>query len=130
MIDVRNEPLKFILTRHFHNLVQTCFSILLVLGFLAAQLFKKVGMMKEGMMMMEPAPPAPGMAYGPPNPPAQAYGAPSAPPPPVTMSSYEPSWEPSPGGPYKRVWEPQQVVYSAYLNPPTNQGATPQSTSS
>lgn len=66
-------------------------------------------------MTMEPA--APSTAYGA-SVPGMGYGAPSGPPPPVTMSSYEPSWEPSPGGPYKRAWEPQQVVYSAYANSP------------
>lgn len=35
----------------------------------------------------------------------------------TTPSSYDPSsWEPSPGGPYARIWEPsaQNLAYSAY----------------
>lgn len=91
-------------------LILSKISILLVLGFLASQLLKKAGM-KDMMpsMMVEPT------AYGAPAaPPMTGYGAPAGPAPPVTMSSYEPSWEPSAGGPYKRNWEPQQVVYSAY----------------
>ncbi|XP_054257900.1 uncharacterized protein LOC128982872 isoform X2 [Macrosteles quadrilineatus] len=103
-------------------LILSKISILLVIGFLASQLLKKAGM-KDMMpsMMMEPTP------YGPPAPPAPpmtGYGAPAAPAPPVTMSSYEPSWEPSPGGPYKRTWEPQQVVYNAY-QPSTQNSAAP-----
>ncbi|XP_046670962.1 uncharacterized protein LOC124360970 [Homalodisca vitripennis] len=86
-------------------LILSKISILLVIGFLAVQLFKKAGMMPMmPPMTMEPAAPP---AYGPP--------APAAPAPPVTMSSYEPSWEPA-GGPYQRNWDTHQVVYSAYAN--------------
>ncbi|KAK2579909.1 hypothetical protein KPH14_007589 [Odynerus spinipes] len=84
-------------------LVLSKLAILLVVGFIAVQFFKKGGMMMPMGMSMEPATPA--------------YGAPPLP---STTSSYDPAntWDGT--GPYSRVWTPtngvesQNLAYSYY----------------
>lgn len=80
-------------------LVLSKIAILLVVGFLVVQLFKKKGMMMPLLSGLENASSAP--VYGPP----------------TTPSTYDPSgWEPSQGGgPYARVWDAQQLAYNAYV---------------
>lgn len=89
-------------------LILSKIAIVLVVGFLVVQLCKKAGMMPMTMMIppMEPPTPSP-------------YGAPAAPAPPSTMSSYEPSWEPSAGGPYARIGDAHPLAYNAYALPST-----------
>lgn len=67
------------------------------------------------MMAMEPAP---------------AYGAPA--PTMAPMSSYDPAWEPSNGGPYSRVWtngqdSAQSQAYSAYYPGSSSSSSTTKS---
>lgn len=84
-------------------LVLSKLAILLVVGFIAVQFFKKGGMMAPMGMSMEPAP--------------AAYGVPAVP---STTSGYEPvnTWDGS--GPYSRVWTPtngveaQNLAYNYY----------------
>ncbi|CAL7938080.1 unnamed protein product [Xylocopa violacea] len=84
-------------------LVLSKLAILLVVGFIAVQFFKKGGMMMPMGMSMEPATPA--------------YGAP---PMPSSTSNYDPmnTWDGN--GPYSRVWSPsngveaQNLAYSYY----------------
>ncbi|KAL6263609.1 hypothetical protein P5V15_006398 [Pogonomyrmex californicus] len=83
-------------------LVLSKLAILIVIGFVAMQLFKKGGMMMPMGMSMEPA---------------STYGAPPLP---STTSSYDPvnTWDGN--GPYSRVWTPtnsveaQNLAYSYY----------------
>lgn len=110
-------------------LVFSKIALLMVTLFMASQLLKKLGMhlpmlhpppmeMPMGMGAMTtsppygaPAPLPPSSSYGPASP-SQSYGSPS--------SSYsEPSaasWEPSSASSntYSKVWDPQQIAYSAY----------------
>ncbi|XP_029049290.1 DUF1676 domain-containing protein Osi20 [Osmia lignaria lignaria] len=84
-------------------LVLSKLAILLVVGFIAVQFFKKGGMMMPMGMSMEPATPA--------------YGAPPLP---STTSSYDPANTWDGNGPYSRVWTPtngveaQNLAYSYY----------------
>ncbi|KZC11127.1 PREDICTED: uncharacterized protein LOC107189233 [Dufourea novaeangliae] len=83
-------------------LVLSKLAILLVIGFIAVQFFKKGGMMMPMGMSMEPA--------------APAYGAPL----PSSTSSYDPAATWDGNGPYSRVWTPtngvegQNLAYSYY----------------
>ncbi|XP_071866143.1 DUF1676 domain-containing protein Osi20 [Bombus fervidus] len=85
-------------------LVLSKLAILLVVGFIAVQFFKKGGMMMPMGMSMEPAA-------------SPAYGAP---PMPSTTSSYDPANTWDGNGPYSRVWTPtngveaQNLAYSYY----------------
>ncbi|XP_003705510.1 DUF1676 domain-containing protein Osi20 [Megachile rotundata] len=82
-------------------LVLSKLAILIVVGFIAVQFFKKGGMMMPMGMSMEPAAP---------------YGAPL----PSTTSSYDPANTWDGNGPYSRVWTPtngveaQNLAYSYY----------------
>ncbi|KAL7296234.1 hypothetical protein TKK_0010769 [Trichogramma kaykai] len=89
-------------------LVLSKLAILLVVGFIAFQFFKKGGMAAPMGVTMEPTPPVP------------AYGLPPIS---TTTSGYEPvnAWDGS--GPYSRVWtpssgssplEPQNLAYNYY----------------
>ncbi|XP_047113035.1 uncharacterized protein LOC124789647 isoform X2 [Schistocerca piceifrons] len=124
-------------------------ALLLVVGFLVVQLCKKAGMMMPMPMSMEPAP-APPMPYGPPAPappPTNQYGPPTnqyGPPsneygPPSTQYGAPTGWDASAAGggngngngngnsngnPYARVWDPQQLAYSAYYSQQQPQQAT------
>ncbi|XP_072749737.1 uncharacterized protein Osi20 [Anoplolepis gracilipes] len=77
-------------------------ALLVVIGFVAVQLFKKGGMMMPLGMSMEPA---------------STYGAPALP---STTSSYDPANTWDGNGPYSRVWTPtngveaQNLAYSYY----------------
>ncbi|XP_075210127.1 DUF1676 domain-containing protein Osi20 [Lycorma delicatula] len=101
-------------------LILSKISLLVVLGFVAFQLFMKKNAMNMMATPMEPIPATP-MPYGPPSPtPISSYGPPS------TSSSYEApvydapsSWEPAApsGGPYARVgWDAQSLAYNGYVN--------------
>ncbi|XP_017752302.1 PREDICTED: uncharacterized protein LOC108545276 [Eufriesea mexicana] len=99
-------------------LVLSKLAILLVVGFIAVQFFKKGGMMMPMGMSMEPATPA--------------YGVP---PMSTTTTTYEQinSWDGN--GPYSRVWTPtngveaQNLAYS-YYSPGSNSGSYSPSSSS
>ncbi|KAL6432040.1 hypothetical protein ACFW04_006628 [Cataglyphis niger] len=90
-------------------LVLSKLALLVVIGFVALQLFKKGGMMMPTGMSIEPA---------------STYGAPM----PSTTSSYEPvnTWDGN--GPYSRVWTPtngveaQNLAYS-YYSPGSSSGS-------
>ncbi|KAK0183042.1 hypothetical protein PV327_001120 [Microctonus hyperodae] len=94
-------------------LVLSKLAIILVVGFIAMQFFKKGGMTPPMGMTMEPAAPA------------NTYGVPPAP---STTSGYEPinTWDGN--GPYSRVWTPsnsadsQNLAYSYYA--PSNSNAS------
>ncbi|KAH0557717.1 uncharacterized protein LOC123271887 [Cotesia glomerata] len=94
-------------------LILSKLAILLVVGFIAVQFFKKGGMTPPMGMTMEPAP-------------AGTYGAPPAP---STTSGYEPvnTWDGN--GPYSRVWTPsngetaQNLAYNYYA-PSSNSGSS------
>ncbi|XP_029160685.1 uncharacterized protein LOC114932577 [Nylanderia fulva] len=81
-------------------LVLSKLALLIVIGFVAFQLFKKGGMMMPMGMSVEPA---------------STYGAP-----PSTTSSYDPANTWDGNGPYSRVWMPtngveaQNLAYSYY----------------
>ncbi|XP_076174310.1 DUF1676 domain-containing protein Osi20 [Ptiloglossa arizonensis] len=101
-------------------LVLSKLAILLVVGFIAVQLFKKGGMMMPMGMSMEPS--------------SSSYGVP-----PITstMSSHEPvaTWDGN--GPYSRVWSPsngvesQNLAYSYYSpGSSSNSYSSPSSSSS
>ncbi|XP_065224014.1 uncharacterized protein Osi20 [Planococcus citri] len=121
-------------------------ALLMVTIFMASQLLKKLGMhlpmlhpppMEMGMAMAAvttppsygaPAPLPPSSSYGP-SPPSQSYGSPSS-------SSYsEPSaasWEPSSASSntYSKVWDPQQLAYSAYYKSAPSSSSSLSSSSS
>ncbi|OXU27984.1 hypothetical protein TSAR_006732 [Trichomalopsis sarcophagae] len=82
-------------------LVLSKLAILLVIGFIAVQFFKKGGMAPPMGMSMEPA-----------SPPLGSYGAPPVP---TTTSGYEPvnTWDGN--GPYSRVWTPSSGVEAQNL---------------
>ncbi|TGZ33730.1 uncharacterized protein Osi20 [Temnothorax longispinosus] len=98
-------------------LVLSKLALLIVIGFVAMQLFKKGGMMMPMGMSMEP-----GSTYG-------------APPMLSTTSSYDPvnTWDGS--GPYSRVWTPtngveaQNLAYS-YYSPGSSSSSVGSSSSS
>ncbi|XP_077271489.1 DUF1676 domain-containing protein Osi20 [Temnothorax americanus] len=98
-------------------LVLSKLALLIVIGFVAMQLFKKGGMMMPMGMSMEPA---------------STYGAP---PMLSTTSSYDPvnTWDGS--GPYSRVWTPtngveaQNLAYS-YYSPGSSSSSVGSSSSS
>ncbi|RLU18892.1 hypothetical protein DMN91_009250 [Ooceraea biroi] len=103
-------------------LILSKLALLIVIGFVAMQLFKKGGMMMPMGMTIEPP---------------SAYGAPPLP---STTSSYDPvnTWDGN--GPYSRVWTPtnsveaQNLAYS-YYSPGSSSsyssvGSSPSSSSS
>ncbi|XP_017891507.1 uncharacterized protein LOC108631849 [Ceratina calcarata] len=100
-------------------LVLSKLAILLVVGFIAVQFFKKGGMMMPMGMSMEPA--------------AQPYGAAPLP---SSTSGYEPvnTWDGN--GPYSRVWTPtngveaQNLAYSYYSPGSSSSSYNPSSSSS
>ncbi|XP_015585287.1 uncharacterized protein LOC107263019 [Cephus cinctus] len=100
-------------------LVLSKLAILLVVGFIAVQFFKKGGMMPPMGMSMEPA--------------APAYGAPPVP---STTSSYDPANTWDGNGPYSRVWTPtngidgQSLAYSYYAGSNLGSYGSPSSSSS
>ncbi|XP_011314361.1 uncharacterized protein Osi20 [Fopius arisanus] len=79
-------------------LILSKLALLVVVGFVALQFFKKGGMAPPMGMSMEPAP-------------VSAYGAPPVP---TTTSGYEPinTWDGN--GPYSRVWTPSDAQNLAY----------------
>lgn len=103
-------------------------ALFLVTLFMASQFLKKLGMhlpmlhppmdMPMGMSMTTPStygPPAPpSSSYGAPSPPSQSYGSPSG-----SYSEPSASWEPSSSSSnsYSKIWDPQQIAYSAYYKP-------------
>ncbi|KAF7987570.1 hypothetical protein HCN44_003433 [Aphidius gifuensis] len=95
-------------------LILSKLALLVVVGFIALQFFKKSGMTPPMGMAMEIA--SPTTAYG-------------APPQPTTTSSYEPvnTWDGN--GPYSRVWTPangadvQNLAYS-YYSPSSTSGTS------
>ncbi|XP_031847469.1 DUF1676 domain-containing protein Osi20 [Nomia melanderi] len=99
-------------------LVLSKLAILLVVGFIAVQFFKKGGMMMPMGMSMEPA--------------SSTYGAPPLP---STTSSSDPANTWDGYGPYSRVWTPtngveaQNLAYS-YYSPNSNSGSYSPSSSS
>ncbi|KOC70933.1 hypothetical protein WH47_04919 [Habropoda laboriosa] len=100
-------------------LVLSKLAVLLVVGFVAVQLFKKGGMMMPMGMSMDPASPA--------------YGAP---PMASTTSSYDPANTWDGNGPYSRVWTPtngveaQNLAYSYYSPGSGSNSYSPSSSSS
>ncbi|KAJ8684368.1 hypothetical protein QAD02_020160 [Eretmocerus hayati] len=100
-------------------LVLSKIAIVLVIGFLAVQFFKKGGMTPPMGMTMEP--------------PTPAYGVPSLT---TTTSGYEPvnSWDGN--GPYSRNWTPtngvesQNLAYNYYSGSSSNSYGAPLSSSS
>ncbi|XP_012287557.1 uncharacterized protein LOC105703631 [Orussus abietinus] len=99
-------------------LVLSKLAILIVVGFIAVQFFKKGGMMPPMGMSMEAA--------------SSAYGAPPL----STTSSYDPANTWDGNGPYSRVWTPsngadaQNLAYSYYSGSNSNSYSNPSSSSS
>lgn len=122
-------------------LLMSKLALLLVTVFMASQLFKKLGMHLPMLhppmdampmsMTTPPAygpPPAPSSSYGAPAQPASSYGSPSQ------SSNYaEPNaWEPSSSSSntYSKIWDPQQLAYSAYYKPSSSSSSSSSTSSS
>ncbi len=126
-------------------LLMSKLALLLVIIFMASQFVKKLGMhlpMLHPPVEMMPMPMTTPPAYGPPPPPSSVYGAPSVPSssygsPSNPSSSYGSpsqssnyvdtnSWEPSSSSSntYSKIWDPQQLAYSAYYKPSSSSSSS------